>query len=149
MNHLSRLLVLSLLLAFLAVSAMAEGIEGVVKDNTGGVIPGVTVVLTNTDTGATRQALSDDNGFYIFTNLRIGNYEVKAELEGFQPVRITGIKLSVGEYLNFPVVMTVSEVTTEVEVRAEVEQVETTTSSSTPSLTRSASPTCRSTAATR
>jgi len=128
MNHLSRLLVLSLLLAFLAVSAMAEGIEGVVKDNTGGVIPGVTVVLTNTDTGATRQALSDDNGFYIFTNLRIGNYEVKAELEGFQPVRITGIKLSVGENLNFPVVMTVSEVTTEVEVRAEVEQVETTTS---------------------
>ncbi|HOT00243.1 MAG TPA: carboxypeptidase-like regulatory domain-containing protein, partial [Acidobacteriota bacterium] len=128
MNHLSRLLVLSLLLAFLAVSAMAEGIEGVVKDNTGGVIPGVTVILTSTDTGATRQALSDDNGFYIFTNLRIGNYEIKAELEGFQPVKITGIKLSVGENLNFPVVMTVSEVTTEVEVRAEVEQVETTTS---------------------
>ncbi len=129
---------------------MAEGIEGVVKDNTGGVIPGVTVVLTNTDTGATRGRYSDDNGFYISQTSRIGNYEVKAELEGFRPVRITGIKLSVGRNLNFPVVMTVSEVTTEVEVRAEVEQVG---NHHLPARhrreARSASPTCRSTAATR
>ncbi len=128
MNHPNRLLVLSLLLAFLAVGLMAERIEGGTKDNTGGVIPGVTVILTSTDTGATRQALSDDNGYYIFTNLRIGNYEIRAELDGFQPVRITGIKLSAGEVLNFPLVMTASDVTTAVELRAKVGQVEMSTS---------------------
>ncbi len=99
-----------------------------VKDNTGGHPLGVTVVLTSTDTGQTRETLSDDSGYYVFNNLRVGNYEVKADLEGFQPVRVTGIKLSVGERLNVPLILNVSEVTTEVEVRAEVEQVETTTS---------------------
>ncbi len=125
----TRLLVLAFLAVCLTVGVFADqAIEGVVKDNTGGIIPGVTVVLTSTDTGQTRETLSDDSGYYVFNNLRVGNYEVKADLEGFQPVRVTGIKLSVGERLNFPLILNVSEVTTEVEVRAEVEQVETTTS---------------------
>ncbi len=105
-----------------------ESIEGLVKDNTGGVIPGVTVVLTSTDTGASRQVLSDDGGNYVFTNIKPGNYTIKAELEGFQPVKIEGIKLDVGGKLSYPITMSVSQVTTEVVVQAEVDQVETTTS---------------------
>ena len=74
-------------LALIALSclwAAGEAIEGTVKDNTGGVIPGVTVVLTSVDTGTTRQALSDDGGFFVFSNIKPGNYEIRAELEGFQ-----------------------------------------------------------------
>jgi hypothetical protein len=126
---LKRFTVLALIaLSAVCVWAAGEAIEGVVKDNTGGVIPGVTMVLTSVDTGAARQALTDDSGFFVFSNIRPGNYELKAELEGFQPVKVTGVKVAIGDQLSYPITMTVSELTTEVEVRAEVEQVETTTS---------------------
>ena len=126
---LKRFTVLTLIaLSAVCLWAAGESIEGTVKDNTGGVIPGVTVVLTSVDTGATRQALSDDAGFFVFTNIKPGNYEIRAELEGFQPVKITGIKLEIGDKAVHNLTMTVSQLTTEVEVKAEVEQVETTTS---------------------
>jgi len=118
-----------LTVALMSVCALAaQQIEGTVKDETGAMIPGVTVVLTNTDTGVSRDTLSDDTGRYIFTNIRTGTYEVKAELEGFQPVRISGIRVSVGDSLSYPLVMVVGGMATEVEIIAEVEQVETTTS---------------------
>jgi hypothetical protein len=56
---------------------------------------GVTVVLTSVDTGATRQALSDDGGFFVFSNIKPGNYEIRAELED-QPVR-SGHQAGIGD----------------------------------------------------
>lgn len=89
MSRTHKMLAFAFLAVCLTVGVFADqAIEGVVKDNTGGVIPGVTVILTSTDTGQTRETLSDDGGYYAFNNLRVGNYEVKADLEGFQPVRV-------------------------------------------------------------
>ena len=56
---------------------------GTVQDETGGVMPGVSVTLVNLDTGITRTVLTDDEGRYRATNLSLGNYELMAELVGF------------------------------------------------------------------
>src|SRR5262245_14485042 len=78
-------------------AASPAGIAGVVSDNTGAVLPGVTV----TATGPALQvpsvvAVTDERGEYRLSPLPIGVYTVVFELSGFQNVRREGIKLTVG-----------------------------------------------------
>ena len=78
----------------LAGSASAQittgGLNGRVVDETGGVLPGVTIVVTNTGTQETRQAVTSDRGEYSFPTLPRGTYSVRAELSGFRPVAGAG-----------------------------------------------------------
>ncbi len=72
---LAKLTVSIVFLAILSVAAQAQfraGVQGVVTDNSGGVIPGATVVLTNKETNQTQQTISSDAGFYRFSNLAPG-----------------------------------------------------------------------------
>jgi hypothetical protein len=58
-------------------------IRGTVSDQTGAVVAGADVRVTQTETGFTRSATSDANGGYVLTNLPIGHYELRASKEGF------------------------------------------------------------------
>ena len=58
-------------------------ISGVVHDQQGGVLPGVTVALRNQDTGVARTAVSEADGRYRFPALAPGLYTLRAELSGF------------------------------------------------------------------
>ncbi len=60
-------------------------IVGEVRDSTGGILPGATVVVTNQDTKATREATSDTAGAYRFPTLQPGAYTVTVTMTGFQP----------------------------------------------------------------
>ena len=55
----------------------------VVRDAQGGVIPGATIVLTNTATSERREGVSAENGEYRFVNLVPGTYRLEVELQGF------------------------------------------------------------------
>ena len=86
---LARLLVLALvgILAFPALSAaqMTRGsLGGTVRDDTGGVLPGVSVTITNEDTGIVRTVVTNAEGFYRLPALEPGGYTVTAELTGFR-----------------------------------------------------------------
>ena len=95
---LSALLSLSLTAPALAQSQAANGaIEGTVSDSSGGVLPGVTVTITNLDTGAERAVVTNDKGLYRAPLLTLGTYKVVAELQGFKKFEGTDIKLSVGQ----------------------------------------------------
>src|SRR5262249_58834477 len=59
-------------------------ISGTIKDEQGGVMPGVTVTVTNTQTQQAQTAITNGTGFYTFPNLLPGRYDVVAELTGFQ-----------------------------------------------------------------
>ena len=77
---------LALLLA-MANPAGAQGsgeITGTITDASGGLIPGATVGLTNTETGAVRHGVSNGAGVYSMPALPPGNYTIVVELEGFQ-----------------------------------------------------------------
>jgi len=85
-----------------AASAAAQGqaingtIEGTVADESGAVLPGVTVSLTNTDTGDMRIVITNESGLYRAPLLRLGTYRISAELAGFKKFEQTGIGLAAG-----------------------------------------------------
>jgi Carboxypeptidase regulatory-like domain len=61
-------------------------VTGVVRDASGAVIPGATVIVQSSATNATREVQSNDAGAYSFPALPPGPYVVKAELQGFRTV---------------------------------------------------------------
>ena len=83
--------------ALVALPAFAQfergQIAGIVKDQTGGVIPGATVTVTNVQTRLVRTITTDPTGYYIFTALSPGSYDVDVELEGFKKWTQSNVKL--------------------------------------------------------
>ena len=55
---------------------------GTVRDPNGAVVPGATVTLRNPATGTAVTAQTDEDGGYQFLNVKIGIYEVSAEVQG-------------------------------------------------------------------
>jgi len=66
-------------------------ISGTVKDQSGAVLPGVEVTVTQTDTGLKRSIPTDEMGSYILSNLPLGPYRLEAALPGFRTYVQTGI----------------------------------------------------------
>ena len=101
-------------------------ISGAVKDSSGAVIPEATVSVTNTETGIARTTKSGSDGSYRFPALPVGNYEVKAEQNGFQTKVQSGLRITVGQeaVLNFS--LDVGSVAETVSVTAEAPIVNTT-----------------------
>ena len=88
---------LVLLLAGSAAWAQATAeLAGRVTDESGAVLPGVTVTATQTDTGFTRTVVSDDGGTWVMPNLPTGPYRLEVSLQGFRTYAQTGIVLQVG-----------------------------------------------------
>ena len=73
-------------------------ILGALVDQTGGVLPGVKVVITAVDTGQTREVVTNSAGQYA-ANLPIGNYEITFVLPKFQPFTARGLTLHVNDRL--------------------------------------------------
>jgi hypothetical protein len=89
-----------MLLLFTAAFASAQAvstaqINGGVKDSGGLALPGVTVTMTQTETGLVRSVVTSDTGAYIITNLPVGPYRLEASLQGFRTYAQTGIVLQV------------------------------------------------------
>ena len=70
-------------------------LSGRVADESGAVLPGVTVTATQTDTGFVRSDVTDGSGAYTLSNLPTGPYRLEASLQGFRTYVQTGIVLQV------------------------------------------------------
>ena len=70
-------------------------LSGRVSDESGAILPGVTVTATQTDTGFTRSDVTDGNGSYVLSNLPPGPYRFEVSLAGFRTYVQTGIVLQV------------------------------------------------------
>ena len=119
---------LALLAAILPAPAFAQAtgnIAGIVSDQSGAVIPGVTVDATNTATGQMRNTVTGTDGFYALPLLQPGLYDVKATLAGFRPVVQKGIEVSVGDTSRVDVKLTVGGIEQSVTVSGETPLVET------------------------
>ena len=93
-------------------------IEGTIRDNSGGVLPGVTVQAINVATNAVHSAVTDANGVYRFPALAPGSYEVSASLSGFVPAKLSG-QLLLGQLLKVDIVLTIAALAETVEVRGD------------------------------
>ena len=100
-------------------------IGGTVRDQSGAVLPGVEVTATQTDTGIRRQAISNETGSWILSNIAVGPYRIEAALPGFRTFVQTGIVLQVNSDVVINPVLEVGQITEQVEVQANAAQVET------------------------
>ena len=96
------LLTLLCTLAFAAPAAAQSQaingtIEGRVEDAQGAVLPGVTVTVTNVDTGTERVVVTGSGGEYRVALLPLGTYRLRYELAGFKTLERSGITLSAGQ----------------------------------------------------
>jgi len=66
-------------------------ILGVLKDQTGAVVPGAAMVLRNTSTGVEQTTTTNDGGAYAFPNLPVGKYELAVTVQGFKPYKRSGL----------------------------------------------------------
>jgi len=78
-------------------TAINGTIEGTVVDTSGAVLPGVTVTVTNTETGAQRTVVTNDRGLFRAPLLPLGTYTLLGELQGFKRYEEEGIRLSAGQ----------------------------------------------------
>ena len=90
-----RLLLVATAVLLLPAGAYAQAaITGVVKDASGGVLPGVTVEAASPVLiEKVRSVVSDDTGQYRIVDLRPGIYSVTFSLPGFSTVKRDGIEL--------------------------------------------------------
>ena len=90
-------------------------VSGAVKDQTGAVLPGTEVTMTQTETGLKRTTVTDETGSYSLPNLPIGPYRLEASLPGFRLYAQTGIVLQVNSNPVINIVLQVGQVSDQVE----------------------------------
>jgi carboxypeptidase family protein/TonB-dependent receptor-like protein len=93
-------------------------ITGTVRDATGAVVPGVTVTVTSELTGSKRETVTGQAGTYVVPLLPVSVYSVTAELQGFRPAKLTGVRLSVDQVVRVDMELQTGELTEVVEVQA-------------------------------
>ncbi len=124
----TRLIVVVGMLA-LAVPAYAQeaAVSGTVTDSTGGVLPGVAVTALHEASGNTFQGVTDARGVYRIP-VRIGVYQLTAQLQGFATVTRAGLEMLVGQQAVVNLQMAPSTVQESVTVTGEAPLIDTTTS---------------------
>ena len=119
---------------FLCFSAVLFGqttsLTGTVADPSGAVIPGATISIVNTQTGAARDVVSDTQGRYTMQQLTPGTYTLTAKASGFADVVMAGVELLVNQPMTRTITFEkVGTTKTTIEVAATTAQVNTTDAS--------------------
>jgi hypothetical protein len=118
------LLAVCSVLAFGQAQVSSGDIHGTITDQSGAGIPGAKVTAVDPERGITRTTTSDSSGDYRIPLLPPGVYRVRVEAAGFSTTIVDRTEVRVGDTVVLPVRMTVGQVTTEVNVNAEIPAVE-------------------------
>jgi hypothetical protein len=124
-------LVLVLIPFHLAAAQETRGtIFGTVKDSSGGVLAGMSVVVTNEETNVSNETVTNAGGAFDLPYLLPGTYRVVVQADGFKKFTSTGLQLTVNNRVGVNVVLDVGDVKDEVTVTSEIALLETTASAS-------------------
>jgi hypothetical protein len=96
------LLLAAISISFSAIAARADtvgSISGTITDQSGAVIPDTAVTALNLDTTVVQTTKTNANGFYNFTALPVGRYEIEVIREGFEPYKRTGLVIDVNSQI--------------------------------------------------
>ncbi len=123
--------VLALLVTTLSGSLFAQTdfsqLSGIVRDSSGAVVPGATVVVRNEGTGLERRANTTSMGYYVAPNIPPGNYSIIVEAPGFKRFVTTGKKVDASISATQDVALQIGEVSETVEVEASAAMLQTDT----------------------
>src|SRR4030095_11996918 len=123
----ARLLVLAVLLQPAAASAQFDTaqVSGVIQDGSGGVLPGVDVVLVSAGTGTERRAVTNESGLYTFPNVPVGDYRINATLSGFKPIARPAVRVIAGLNIRVDLSLEVGAISETVQVQAATTLIDT------------------------
>jgi hypothetical protein len=125
-------IVLVVFLVTLASAAFAQitsaTITGTIKDETGGLLPGVDVTVSNVQTGLMRSVVTDGNGYFTVPGLAPGTYEARATLQGFTTAVQSGIVLEVAQQAALNLVLKVGAASETITVSGEAPLIDLRTS---------------------
>ncbi|HTK28747.1 MAG TPA: carboxypeptidase regulatory-like domain-containing protein [Vicinamibacterales bacterium] len=108
---------------------LAQGtgqVDGVVRDEQGGVLPGAAVTLRNQDNGVTRTVTTESDGRYLFAALSPGRYQLRAELSGFAIEDVHDLVITIGLDIKHDFTLKIRAVAETVTVNAQSPVVDTT-----------------------
>ena len=103
----------------------SAGINGLVTDATGAVLPTAKVTIENLDTHIQQTTSVTSTGDYVFTALPIGRYQIKVEARGFKTFLIPEVTLASGDKVREDAAMQVGAVTENVEVQGQAPALQT------------------------
>ncbi|MBI4887419.1 MAG: TonB-dependent receptor [Acidobacteria bacterium] len=112
--------------AALAQTNTAE-IGGVVRDGSGGVLPGALVTATHRSSGTVVERVTDEQGRFFLPALRIGEWDLTVALPGFAPQSRTGILLDIGRTLSLEFTLAVQGLEEQVIVQSVIPVLQSTT----------------------
>ena len=93
-------------------------VVGTVADQTGAVVPGAAVAITNADTGQAREGMTDATGYYSISNVLEGKYDLSVKMTGFRNYVEKGIVVSINTVTRINISLQVGQVTETVTVEA-------------------------------
>ena len=109
MRFLASAVALVALLSSPLLAQLAQGeLRGTIFDESGAVLPGVSVTATHVETGTSRTATTAANGTFLMPAMPLGTYKVTAELSGFGTSIREGFRLGVGEAVTINFTMKVA-----------------------------------------
>ena len=123
MKHLCRVVFFVCLALFVSQTAFSQGrntgeIRGVVTDSSSAVLPGVTVTVTNVDTGESKIFTTNSDGLYDTVSTPAGTYTVTFSKDGFKKLVRGPVVLQI-DIITEDATMEVGTITEEVKVTAE------------------------------
>ena len=105
----------------------SASLNGTASDTTGAVVPGVSITLTNVDTGVSRGIETNNAGLYRFVSILPGRYTLQAARSGFETVVQPQIQLQVNQTATVNFKLPIGATATKVEISAESIHLETST----------------------
>lgn len=120
--------VASLLVVGPAAAQTSMGtVHGTVKDSTGAVLPGATVLLVNQATNVRSERVTNSAGAYVFVNVRPGPYVLTVEMPGFNKAEVSAFAVGVNETVSQQISLQIGKITEAVEVSAPTVLLQTST----------------------
>jgi hypothetical protein len=117
-----------LLCGVAAAQVGSASIHGTLTDPSGAVLVGATVTIKNVQAGTARTLKTDSLGRYRAPELQVGEYEVQAQMPGFQTGLYSGLRLAVGDDHLVNLSLVVGEAESIMEVRTDIPQLDSTSS---------------------
>src|SRR5229473_4991265 len=106
-------------------AGITGSISGIVTDPSGAVIEGAAVTATETQTGVRAEITTDSKGFYNFSSLPIGTYDIEVRASGFKAYHQKAVVVDANSAIRADVILQIGQATENVTVLSEAVHVET------------------------